>query len=121
MIGLAPVTLVAAVIAVLVSGFLTASPELIARSLAALAAALFAGGYGLVMWGHLRAPEHALVIALTRTAVGAVSAAALITAWQLLFVNDTVAAGVSVTLWLLVVTGAAGTALVPLARRFTST
>lgn len=57
MIGLAPVTLVAAMIAVL-SG-LTASPgqELIAPSLAALAAVLFAGGYGLVMGDHCAGPS----------------------------------------------------------------
>ncbi len=68
-----------------------------------------------------RRPEHALVIALTRIAVGAVTAAALITPWQLRFVNGTVAAGVSVALWALIVTGALGTGLAPLARRLTST
>jgi len=119
LIGLAPVAVVAAVLVIVCSGLLTASPGevFLARGLATLAAVSFASGYGLVMHSYLRHPESLIVIALTKSAVSAVGAAALITGWQLLFVNDTVAAGVRVTLGALVIIGALGTGLAPLARR----
>lgn len=125
LIGLAPVALGAVVLVVLVvvfSGLLTASPGqvFLARALATAAALSFATGYGLVMHSHLRRPESRLVGVLTKTAVSAVAAAALITGWQLLLVNDTVAAGVRVALWALIIAGALGTILAPLARRFDS-
>jgi len=53
-------------------------------------------------------------------AIGAVIAAALITAGQLLFVNDTVAASIGVSLWVLVGTAAICTGLLPLTRWLTS-
>jgi len=122
LIGLAPVALGAAALVIVFSGLLTATPGqvLLARVLATAAALSFASGYGLVMHGHLRRPESRIVIVLTKTAISAVTAAALITSWQLLFVNDTVAAGVRVALWVLVIVGALGTVLAPLARRVDS-
>ena len=68
------------------SGILTASARevFIARLLAAAAAALFASGYALIMCAGLRPTDHALVTALRSIAVGAVIAAALITAGRLL-------------------------------------
>jgi hypothetical protein len=57
---------------------------------------------------------------LRSIAVGAVIAAALITAGQLLFVNDTVAAGIRVPLCVLVGTAALCTGLLPLTRWLTS-
>lgn len=120
LIGLAPIALGAAIMVIVSSVLLTTSPgqAYLARALATAAALSFATGYGLVMHGHLRRPESRLVVVLTKTAVSAVVAAALITSWQLLLVNDTVAAGVRVALWTLIIAGALGTILAPLARRF---
>lgn len=87
------------------------------RALATAAALSFASGYGLVMHSYMRRRESRIVVTLTRSAVSAIAAAALITGWQLLFVNDTVAAGVRVALWALVIVGLLGTVLAPLARR----
>ncbi|MDQ6777510.1 MAG: hypothetical protein M3071_15140 [Actinomycetota bacterium] len=122
MIGLVPVVVVVAIGVLVFSGGLTASVGAVQifRSLTSAAAVLFASGYGLVMWGHLRQREHAIVLALTWIVVVAVSGAALLTSWQLLFANDTVAAGVPAALLVLVLTGVVGTALLPLARRLTS-
>ncbi len=122
MIGLVPVVVVGAIGVLFFSGGLTASvgAVLVFRSLASVAAVLFASGYGLVMWGHLRQREHAIVLALTWIVVVAVSGAALLTSWQLLFANDTAAADVQAALLVLVLTGVVGTALLPLARRLTS-
>jgi hypothetical protein len=122
MIGLVPVVVVVAIGVLFFSGGLTASvgSVLIFRLLASAAAVLFASGYGLVMWGHLREQEHAIVLALTWTVVVAVSGAALLTSWQLLLVNDTVPAGVQAALFVLVLTGVVGTALLPLALWLTS-
>ena len=109
MLGLAPVALAGAAAVAVFSGILTASARevFIARLLDAAAAALFASGYALIMCAGLRPTDHALVTALRSIAVGAVIAAALITAGRLLFVNDTVAAGIRVSLWVLVGTAAA--------------
>jgi hypothetical protein len=98
----------------------SAGSELVARSLASLAAVLLAGGYALVLCGEFRRPEHVVTEALTRISVGAVGAAALITVWQLLVVNDTVALLIRLALWALVVTGIVGTASVVIARRLMS-
>jgi H+/gluconate symporter-like permease len=119
LIGLAPVLLGAAAVVAVFSGLLTASPgqAFLTRALATAAALSFAEGYGLVMHGYVRHPERRIVIVLTRSAVSAVAAAALITGWQLLFVNDTVATGVRLTLLVLAIVGALGTVLAPLARR----
>jgi len=119
LIGLAPVAGLAAVLVILFSGLLTASPDhvFVSRALATAAALSFASGYGLVMHSYMRRRESRIVITLTRSAVSAIAAAALITGWQLLFVNDTVAAGVRVALWALVIVGLLGTVLAPLARR----
>lgn len=122
LIGLAPIALGAAALVIVFSGLLTASPGqvFLARVLATAAALSFATGYGLVMHSHLRRRESRLVGVLTKTAVSAVTAAALITGWQLLLVNDMVALGVRVALWALIIVGALGTVLAPLARRFGS-
>jgi hypothetical protein len=122
-LGLAPVVLAAAAAVVLLSGLITASTGqvFLARLLAAAAAALFATGYGLIMWAGLRPTDHALVTAFRSIAVGAVIIATLIAAGQLLFVNDTVAPGVRVSLWALIGTATLCTGLVPLTRWLTST
>lgn len=119
LIGLAPVALGAAILVIVFSGLLTASPGqvLLARGLATSATLSFASGYGLVMHGHLQRRESRIVIVLTKSAVTAVAAAALITGYQLLFVNDTVALSVRVALWALVIVGMLGTVLTPLVRR----
>ena len=122
MLGLASVALAGAAAVAVFSGILTASAReiFIARLLAAAAAALFASACALIMCAGLRPTDHALVTALRSIAVGAVIAAALITAGQLLFVNDTVAAGIRVSLWVLVGTAALCTGLLPLTRWLTS-
>lgn len=99
----------------LFSGVLPASAGQvsIARLVAAAAAALFATGYGLIMRADHRPTDHTLVTALRTIAVGAVIAAALITTGQLLFINDTVPAGIRVSLWAPVRTTALCTGLPP--------
>jgi nicotinamidase-related amidase len=118
MIGLAPGALAAAAVVVVFSGGLSASAGevLLARLLATAAAVMFAGGYGLVLWTRLRATDHLVVVGLTTITVSATIAAALITAGQLLFVDDTVALGIRVALWTLVSIAAIGTAILPVAR-----
>ena len=122
LIGLAPFALAAAAVVAVSSGLLTASAseDLIARLLATAAAVMFASGYGLVMWARLRPTDHLILVGLTTITVSASAAAALITGAQLVFVNDTVAMGIRVTLWALVGTAAVGTAVLPVARRLTA-
>jgi hypothetical protein len=59
-----------------------------------------------------------VIKALTRISTGAIGAAALIAAWQLLVVNDTVAPVVRVGLWVLVLTGIVATVSALIARWF---
>ncbi len=117
MIGLAPISLLAAAGVVVFSGLLTASPAqvLIARTLASVAAVLFSSGWGLVLWARRQRREHMAILALRVLALVCANLAALITSWQLLFVNDTVAPVVRVALWTLVATWLAATSSVLLA------
>lgn len=108
MIGLAPVALVAAAGAAVYAVDLDAARPgwaLAARALASVAAVLFAGGYGLVMRARAKPSEHRAATACRRVSVAALGAAAVITAWQLVVVNDTVAPAHRAALWALVVLG----------------
>lgn len=123
MIGLAPVALVAAAGAgVLALNVDNPTPGwgLAARLLACLAAVLFAGGYAFVMRAGARRQDHLAVQVLSRVSIAAVGAAALLTAWQLIVIDDTVSTGVRVALWVLVVGGILSGAAALIASRLLS-
>ena len=109
--------LIAAVVSALGSfGSDSSSLDFVARLLAGAAMLLFACGYGLALWacrGASRRP--ALVSALRAVSAGAWIVDALIGAYWVVLINDSVASGVRVALTVLFLIGAVSGVLAGLA------
>ena len=90
---------------------------LLALLLALASGVLFVAGYTLVMYGHFRTSEHRTTLALTKVSIAAAAAAWSLSAFQLIFVDATMAEWTRIALEASLAVMGAGTVLTPLARR----